>query len=78
MAAGGLDTRSLARLNLNDSSLPGSFEFSSGQYEVNEGVGALVVTVRRTGGTLGSTTVRYETRDETAVAPADFTARSAL
>ncbi len=42
---------------------PGSIEFTQSSYSVNEGAGALAVTVRRTGDTSQSASVAYATED---------------
>ncbi len=50
---------------------PGALRFSQGTYGVDEGQ-VLTVTVERVGGTGGAVTVRYGTRDGTAVAGQDY------
>lgn len=54
----------------------GSVQFSVSSIQVIEDVGALTVTVLRTGGSSGNLTVDYATVDGTAVAGNDYTATS--
>src|ERR1044071_1212448 len=72
-SVGNVTRNGLARLNGDGAGGPGRFEFSSAQYLVNEGVGSAVLTVLRTGGSLGPATVSYSTADGTAHAPARYT-----
>ena len=60
----------------NDTGTPGSLRFSAATYSVNEGGGSAVITVTRVGGSSGSVTVQYATRDGTATAGLDYTATS--
>ncbi len=55
---------------------PGSLQFSSANYSVNQYAGGLSVTVNRTGGSSGSVSVAYSTSDGTAAAGSDYTAAS--
>lgn len=55
---------------------PTRLRFSSAVYGVNEGAGRAVITVRRIGGAVGTTSVRYNTANGTAVAPRDYAARN--
>ncbi len=55
--------------------VPGALRFSQGTYGVDEGQ-VLTVTVERVGGTGGTVTVRYGTRDGTATAGQDYRAIS--
>lgn len=54
----------------------GTLELLSTAYSTDEGVGALTVTVTRTGGSDGAATVKFETPSGTAKAKKDFTART--
>jgi hypothetical protein len=55
---------------------PGNFNLNSATYTANENTNSVVVTVNRTGGTLGGVTVNYATADGTATAGQDYTAAS--
>lgn len=52
---------------------PGTIQFSSATYSGNEGDGQFVVTVTRTGGSLGTVTVDYSTSNGTATGGASCT-----
>jgi plastocyanin len=54
----------------------GTLALLSTSYTADEGVGALTVTVARTGGSDGAATVKYETASGTAKSKKDFTART--
>jgi hypothetical protein len=54
----------------------GSVHFSMSSINVIEDIGALTVTVLRTGGSTGNLTVEYATVDGTAIAGQDYTASS--
>lgn len=54
----------------------GTLAFSSTSYAADEGVGALTVTVERTGGSDGAATVKFETAGGSARSKKDFTART--
>lgn len=54
----------------------GSVHFSTSSISVIEDIGALTVTVLRTGGSTGNLTVEYATVDGTAIAGQDYTANS--
>ncbi len=54
----------------------GTLELLSTSYTADEGIGALTVTVARTGGSDGSASVKYETASGTAKTKKDFTART--
>jgi plastocyanin len=54
----------------------GTLALLSNSYSADEGVGALTVTVARTGGSDGAATVKYETASGTAKTKKDFTART--
>jgi len=62
----------------NDTSamLPGTLQFLSSTYSVNENVGTVTITVMRTGGSLGAATVNYATTNGTAMAGSDYTTTS--
>src|SRR5439155_22780931 len=51
---------------------PGMLEFRLDNYEVNESGGEAVITVTRSGGTLGAVTVDFATVDGSAVAGSDY------
>jgi uncharacterized delta-60 repeat protein len=53
--------------------LPGTVQFSSGNYSVNENGGSVTITVTRVGGTDGTASVQYSTTSGTAVPGTDFT-----
>jgi hypothetical protein len=52
---------------------PGTFELSSSTYQVNAS-SAAILTVNRSGSSVGAASVSYSTIDETAVAGTDYTA----
>lgn len=54
----------------------GTLALLSDSYSADEGVGALTVTVARTGGSDGAASVKYETAGGTAKTKQDFTARA--
>ncbi len=54
----------------------GSVHFSMSSINVIEDIGALTITVLRTGGSIGNLTVEYATVDGTAIAGQDYTASS--
>jgi subtilisin len=60
----------------NDGPGPGSIQFDSGSYTVNESARRATVTVIRSGGSVGTVTVNYSTSNGTATAGVDYTARS--
>ena len=70
------DRYGLARLDGDGTNSAGRFELSSAVYRVSEAEGNLSVTVKRTGGTVGPATIRYETSDGTARAPGDYSGQS--
>ena len=53
--------------------LPGTLQFSSATYSVNENGGSVSISVTRTGGSDGAVTVDYATSDGTANAGSDYT-----
>ncbi|MFP5287490.1 MAG: Calx-beta domain-containing protein, partial [Thermoanaerobaculia bacterium] len=53
----------------------GTLALFSNSYAADEGIGALTVTVARTGGSDGAASVKYETSSGSAKAKKDFTAR---
>jgi Tol biopolymer transport system component len=55
---------------------PGLLQFAAAAYTVSENAGALTVTVRRVGATMGAATVAYSTENWTAKAGTDYTATS--
>src|SRR5262249_35441875 len=66
---GALASPSTATLNITKVGV----RFSQAAYAVNEGPGSATITVNRTGTTKG-VTVQVQTLDDSAVAPADYTA----
>ena len=60
----------------NASLASGNVQFSVGSIQVIEDIGALTVTVLRTGGTLGTLSVDYATENGTAIAGQDYTSAS--
>jgi glucose/arabinose dehydrogenase len=60
----------------DDVAHPGTLQFSSATYAVNENGGLATITVTRTGGSDGSVTVNYATNNGTATAGADYTSAS--
>ena len=56
--------------------LPGTLQFSSATYNVNESGGSALITVTRTGGSGGAVGVSYATSNGTAIAGSDYTATS--
>lgn len=55
---------------------PGTLRFSAATYSVNEGAGSVTITVARSALNTGAVSVNYATGNGTALAPADYTARS--
>lgn len=55
---------------------PGSLQFDSAGYSIDEEAGSVTVTVARSGGTAGSVTVDYATSDGSATSGADYVAAS--
>ncbi len=58
----------------DDDYTPGVLGFSSPTYSITENGESVLITVTRTNGTAGAVSVRYETINGTATAPADYTA----
>jgi hypothetical protein len=65
-----------AVLTVTDNDSPGTVQFSSATYTVDEGGGSVAITVTRTGGSTGAVSVNYATSDGTATASSDYTAAS--
>ncbi len=63
-----------AVLTINASDNPGTVNFSSPDYAVDEAAGTVTITVRRTGGSTGPASVDFATADGTAIAGDDYTA----
>jgi hypothetical protein len=59
-----------------ESSNPGSLQFSAAMYNVNENGGTATITVTRTGGSDGTVGVHYATSNGSATAGSDYTAKS--
>ena len=68
----GLPRVAVARLSAGTNSGSGSFQFSSPTFSVSENGGSAVITVVRSGGTLGPASIHYATFDGTATSPADY------
>ena len=60
----------------NETPPPGSVQFSSSTYSVNENGGTVTITATRTGGSYGSASVNYATANGTATAGSDYTTKS--
>ncbi|MEG3844137.1 Calx-beta domain-containing protein, partial [Microcoleus sp. herbarium14] len=75
LGAAGTETASVAIAD-NDVLAPGTFNFSSGTYSVNENGTTQTITVNRTGGSNVSASVSYATADGSATAGSDYTATS--
>ncbi len=75
LGAAGTETASVAIAD-NDVSAPGTFDFSSGTYTVNENGTTQTITVNRTGGNNVSASVSYATANGSATAGNDYTATS--
>jgi uncharacterized delta-60 repeat protein len=63
-------------LTIRDDEVPGTLQFSSSAYSINEGGGSATITVTRTGGSDGAVSVQYFASSGTATAGGDFTAVS--
>lgn len=61
---------------LDDDFSPGTLALSTNAYTVAENAGSLVVTLTRTGGTLGLVSVNYVTANGSALAGSDYTTTS--
>ena len=61
---------------LDNDAIPGIFDFAAPSYSVNEDAGTVTVTVSRTGGFDGATSVDYATLDGSAFAGTDYEATS--
>lgn len=57
---------------------PGTLQFSSATYSVNENGGSATITATRTGGSSGAVSVQYATSNGTATAGSDYTASSGM
>ncbi|MEG4993174.1 CARDB domain-containing protein [Microcoleus sp. B4-D1] len=75
LGTAGTETASVAIAD-NDVFAPGTFNFSSGTYSVNENGATQTITVNRTGGSNVSASVSYSTSDGSATAGSDYTATS--
>jgi hypothetical protein len=71
-----LGSPSTAVLTIIDIPVPGSIQFSSATYSVNENGGSVTITVTRTGGSGGAVGVSYATSNGSATAGSDYTSRS--
>jgi hypothetical protein len=74
-ATGGAAVRapSTAQVEISDDDFVPEVRFSSAAYSVNEGAGAVVLTLTKTGATNVQAVVYYKTGDWTAIAPSDYT-----
>ena len=68
----GAQSRAMLILVNDDAAL----QFSVAAYTVNEGAGSATITVTRTGSSIGAVSVKYATRNGTAMAWSDYTPRS--
>jgi hypothetical protein len=75
-AGGGalLGAPSSAVVTINGSTQPGALSLSAVTYDVAQSAGAVVVSIKRTGGSSGAASVAYATANGTAVAGSDYTA----
>ena len=71
-----LGSPSTAVLTIIDVPVPGTLQFSSATYIVNENGGGATITVTRSGGNSGAVGVTYATSNGTATAGLDYTAVS--
>ena len=72
-----LDSPARATLYISDPATPpGTLQFSSGYYIVNETQATATITVTRTAGSTGAVSVNYATSNGPAVAPGDYTTTS--
>jgi uncharacterized protein with beta-barrel porin domain/ribosomal protein L35AE/L33A len=65
-----------AVITIIDGGIPGTLQFSSTNYTVNESEATITVTVTRTNGSKGAVSVDYSTADGTATEGADYSAVS--
>jgi Calx-beta domain len=69
-----LGTQNTAILNIVDNDIPGTLQFSSPTFSVNEnGTPIAAVTVTRTGGSTGAVSATVNLSNGTALAPGDYT-----
>ena len=69
---------SIARLFSGTNTGAGQFQFSATNYNVAEGAGGAILTVLRKGGTSGAADVSFNTADNSATAPGDYTSTSTV
>jgi hypothetical protein len=67
-----IGTPNAATLTITDDDDAGDLSFSMAAYSVNEGAGPASITVTRTGGSDGMVSVRCDSANGTATAPADY------
>jgi hypothetical protein len=60
----------------SNSATAGTLQLADAAYTVSQSTQSVTITVNRTGGTIGATTVTYSTTNGTAIAGADYTATS--
>ena len=63
-----------AVLTIVDNDAPGTLQFSTGTYSVNENGGGATITITRTGGSSGSVGAHFATSNGTATDGSDYTA----
>jgi VCBS repeat-containing protein len=63
-------------VTITDDDGPGTVQFSSSTYTVDESAGTITITVTRTGGDAAGVTVQYATSNGTAIAGSDYTTTS--
>lgn len=68
-----LGAQTTATLSITDNDAGGEMAFSSATYTANEGT-AVLITVKRTGGTASGVSVQYATVPDSATSPADYAA----
>jgi uncharacterized delta-60 repeat protein len=68
----------LGRLNGDSSDGPGWIEFDPPTYEVSEGAGVVMLTLRRTGGSQGDVAVNFHTENGEAIGGSDFQSQSGV
>ena len=73
-----LGTPSSATVTIVDDDVasPGTLQFSSSTYSINENGASVTITITRTGGSSGAVGVSYSTSNGTATAGSDYTSTS--
>jgi len=75
-SANGRTSTASIMINAASAAGPGTLQFSSSAYSVNENGGTVTITVTRTGGSVGAASVNYATSNGTATAGSDYTSTS--